>query len=93
MKTLELTKATAPLADYVRHMGKGPMVFTSRHKPIAALILVKNTDLEDLLLSTNPTFMAMIERSRARHKSEGGVSSEEMRRRLGLKSHSGGNGK
>lgn len=93
MKTLELTKATAPLADYVRHMGKGPMVFTSRHKPIAALILVKNTDLEDLLLSANPKFMAMIERSRARHKSEGGISSEEMRRRLGLKSRSGGNGK
>ena len=93
MKTLELTKATAPLADYVRHMGKGPVVFTSRHKPIAALILVKNTDLEDLLLSTNPKFMAMIERSRARHKSEGGISSEEMRHRLGISQKKHANGR
>ena len=91
MKTLELTKATAPLIDYVRHMGKGPVVFTSRHKPIVALILVKDTDLEELLLSTNPKFMAMIERSRARHKAEGGISSDEMRRKLGLKPKAHGN--
>lgn len=93
MKTLELTKATAPLADYVRHMGKGPVVLTSRHKPIAALILVKNADWEELSLSSNPKFMAMIERARARHKVEGGISSEEMRRRLGLKPKAHGDGR
>ena len=41
--------------------------------------------MEDILLSINQKFMAMIERSRARHKAEGGISSEGMRRRLGLK--------
>jgi len=40
--------------------------------------------MEDILLSTHPKCMAMIERSRARHKAEGGISSEEMRRRFGL---------
>ena len=93
MKTLELTKATAPLIDYVRHMGKGPVVFTSRHKPVAALILVKDTDLEDAFLSTNPKFMAMIERSRARHRVEGGIASDEMRRRLGLRPKRRSNGR
>ena len=92
MKTMELTKATAPLNEYVRHMGKGPVVFTSRHKPIAALILVKDTDLEDALLSTNPKFMTMIERSRARLRAEGGITSEGMRRRLGLRPKSRSDG-
>jgi hypothetical protein len=42
-------------------------------------------DREEMVaLSTNPQFMALIERSRARHRAEGGISSEEMRRRLGL---------
>ena len=36
-------------------------------------------------LGNNPKFMGVIERSRARHKAEGGISSAEMRRRLGMK--------
>jgi hypothetical protein len=41
---------------------------------------------ETLKLSTHPKFLALIERSRARQKAEGGISSDEMRRRLGIKS-------
>ena len=93
MKTIELTKATAPLNDYVRRMGKGPVVLTSHRKPVAVLITIKNADLEDIALSTNPKFIAMIERSRARLKAEGGISSEEMRRRLGLKAKGRHNGR
>ena len=84
MKTIELKKATAPLIDYVRHMGRGPVILTFRHKPVAALIIIKHADLEDIALSTNPKFIAMIERSRARQKAEGSISSEEMRKRLGI---------
>ncbi|GFP20502.1 hypothetical protein HKBW3S03_02005, partial [Candidatus Hakubella thermalkaliphila] len=43
-----------------------------------------NADMETVSLSTNPQFLALIERSRARQQAEGGISSEEMRRRLGL---------
>jgi antitoxin (DNA-binding transcriptional repressor) of toxin-antitoxin stability system len=50
--------------------------------PIAALVAVEKADLETLSLSTNPQFLALIERSRARQRAEGGISSEEMRRRL-----------
>ncbi|MBI2460084.1 MAG: hypothetical protein HYV61_00905 [Candidatus Rokubacteria bacterium] len=85
MKTLELAKATAPLADYARDVKKGPVVLTSGGRPVAALVAVENADLETVALSNHPRFLALIERSRARQKSEGGISSEEMRRRLGLK--------
>ena len=46
---------------------------------------IQNADLETVTLSTHPQFLALIERARARQKSKGGVSSAEMRRRLGLK--------
>ena len=41
-----------------------------------------DADIEAVSLSNNPKFIALIERSRARQRSEGGISSEEMRRRL-----------
>ncbi len=85
MKTLEMAKATAPLAEYARDVNREPVILTVRGKPVAALVSVENADLETITLSTHPEFIALIERSRARHKAEGGVSSEEMRRRLGVK--------
>jgi hypothetical protein len=45
-------------------------------------VSIPNADIETVSLSNNPKFIALIERSRARQKSEGGISSEEMRRRL-----------
>ena len=50
----------------------------------AALVAIENTDMETVALSTNPRFMALIERSRTRQKAEGGISSAELRRRLGF---------
>lgn len=41
-------------------------------------------DRETLSLSTNPDFIALLERSRARMKLEGGLTTDEVRRRLGL---------
>jgi hypothetical protein len=41
-------------------------------------------DEETIAVANNPKFLAILERSRARHKVEGGISLEEMRRRLGL---------
>ena len=93
MKTLELGKATAPLAQYVRGIKKGPVIVTARGKPVAALIYITGDDLESAALSTHPKFLAMLEESLARLRAEGGISSEEMRRRLGLKHPSRRNGK
>lgn len=85
MKTLEMAEATAPLAEYARDVSKEPVVLTVGGRPVAALVPIENADLETASLSVHPQFLALIERSRARQKSEGGISSEEMRRRLGLK--------
>ena len=84
MKTLEMVKATAPLAEYAQNVGKEPVILTVRGKPVAALVAVENADWETVTLSTHPQFIALIERSRARQKAAGGISSEEMRRRMGL---------
>ena len=37
-----------------------------------------------ICVATSPRFQAIIERSRERHRREGGISTEEMRRRLGV---------
>ncbi|GFP30124.1 hypothetical protein HKBW3S42_00212 [Candidatus Hakubella thermalkaliphila] len=84
MKTVEMTQATASLAEYARQVGLEPIVVTVKGKPIAAVVAIENADMETVSLSTNPQFLALIERSRARQQAEGGISSEEMRRRLGL---------
>ncbi len=79
-----MAQATQPLAEYAREVGKGPVVLTVAGKPVAALVSIENADMETVTLSTNPKFMALIERSRSRQEQEGGVSSDELRRRLGL---------
>jgi antitoxin (DNA-binding transcriptional repressor) of toxin-antitoxin stability system len=84
MKTLEMAKATAPLAEYVQDLSKEPVILTVGGRPVAALVPIENADLETVTLSTHPQFLALIERSRARQKAEGGLSSAEMRQRLGL---------
>jgi len=82
MKTLELSEATGTLAEYAREVEEGPLVLTIDGSPVAALVSIEPADLETISLSANPRFIALIERSRARQQTEGGISSEEMRRRL-----------
>lgn len=85
MKTIELVNATAPLLEYARGLGEEPLVLTEGGRPVAALVPMEDSDLETLALSTNPQFLSLIERSRARRTKEGGIPAAEMRCRLGLK--------
>jgi antitoxin (DNA-binding transcriptional repressor) of toxin-antitoxin stability system len=82
MKTIEKADATQSLALYAEHAEDFPIVITDHGQPIAALMPVPNADLETVSLSTNPQFLSLIARSRARQDEEGGISSEEMRKRL-----------
>lgn len=82
MKTVEVAKATLPLADYTKEVKKQPVIVTVKGKPVAALVSISNADIETVSLSNNPKFINLIERSRSRQKSEGGISTEEMRYRL-----------
>lgn len=84
MKTLEMAEATGSLAEYARDVDKEPLVLTVGGKPVAALVPVRNADLETATLSTHPQFLRLIERSRSRQREQGGISSTEMRRRLGV---------
>jgi len=82
MKTVEVAKATLPLSDYAKGIKKEPVIITKEGKPVAALVSITNADIETVSLSNNTKFIALIERSRSRQKSEGGISTEEMRRRF-----------
>ena len=82
MRTIELNEATGALGKYAQDAVKEPVVVLDHGKPIAALVAIENADLETVSLSSNPKFLAILERSRARHQAEGGVSAEEMRRRM-----------
>ena len=83
MKTLELEAATAPLSDYAEQARREPLLLTVKGRPVLALSLVgPGTDLENLAVSAHPKFLAVMERSAARHAAEGGLSTEQMRRRL-----------
>ena len=84
MKTIEMTQATDPLAEYAQDVDKEPVIVTVDGRPVAALVPIENADSETVTLSTHPQFLALIERSRARQSIEGGISAQEMHRRLGL---------
>lgn len=84
MKSLGIKQATAPLAEYVRAVGDGPVIVSAKGKPVAALISLENADWETVRLSNHPEFLALIQRSRARQQKDGGISSSELRRRLGI---------
>jgi len=84
MKTVEIDDATKSLGECAQGMGDGPLVVTRNGQPVAVLLPIDNADLETVSLSSNPRFMDLIERSRSRQREEGGLSSGEVRRRLGI---------
>ena len=81
MKVVEKQDATRPLADYAAEIKGGTVVVTDHGRPVAAIVPLENTDLETAVLSTNPQFMSLIERSRAAVRTEGSISAAEMRKR------------
>ena len=82
MKTLDIKSATDTLASYTEDVGREPVVVTKNGKPVATLVSIVNADVETVSLSTNPAFIQLIERSRARHETEGGISPDEMPQKL-----------
>ena len=89
MKTIDVADATDTLSDYAKKGLKEAVVVTRAGKPILAVSPIKKSDWESVALANNPKFLAIIERSRASHKPGTGISTEEMRRRLGLKRRAG----
>lgn len=86
MKTVELAEASASLSDYARRVRKETLLVTRKGKPLATLMAVgAHTDFENLTVTTDPCFMALIERSRRLYPAGTGLSSDELRQQLGIK--------
>ena len=83
MKTIELSKVAA-LLPFLQSGSQEPLFVTRNGKTVAAIIPANEEDAESMLLSINPRFQAILERSQQRLESEGGLTSAEVRERLGL---------
>lgn len=66
------------LAEYAEQIDDRPLIVTVDGKPIAVLIPIGNADMETASLSLNPRFVEMLEESRRRLKTEGGISLEQL---------------
>jgi hypothetical protein len=84
LKTLELTEATGSLPEYVQQARDEPLVLTRAGRAVAAVVRLADEDLESLAVGTHPDFHAIIERSRARYREEGGISLDEIRRKYSV---------
>lgn len=84
MKTLEMSEATGELSSYAEQVREEPVIVTRRGKPVMALVSIENADLETVSLSTDPRFLALIERSRALFPTGEGIPLDEVRRKHGL---------
>jgi hypothetical protein len=82
MKTIEIAEASGPLADSTKGVGSEPLVVTENGTPTAVILPLANTDIETVALSTNPEFLALVERARVRAREEGELSADEIRRRV-----------
>jgi len=85
MKTLDVSKATAPLSQYARALDQEPLVLTDGDQPIAALMPIDDADLETIALGSNSKFLALLEKARAQRRAGAGLTTDEVREKLGLK--------
>jgi len=88
MKTVEMAEATAPLSEYAEqaHREGSAVVVTLHGKPVVTLSAVpRGADWESLAIANHPRFLEIMERSRVAHREQGGISPDEMRRRLGIR--------
>jgi antitoxin (DNA-binding transcriptional repressor) of toxin-antitoxin stability system len=85
MTRVELNEATGSLSEYTRKARKEPVVVTRQGKPVALLRSLTEDEWEDFVVSSDPRFIAMIERSRARHKPGTGIPLADVMRKYGVK--------
>jgi len=86
MRSIDMSKSRRSLASYIRELNRGePLVISKNGKTIAALIPLTDMDWESFAVSTNPTFIKIIEQARKSFKLHGGLSTEEVCQQLGIK--------
>ena len=85
MKSVELKNANAALREYAAELSQGPVVLTRGGKAVAALVRIRQTDLESFLVSESPIFKRIVEKSRASYRRSGGLTRPQMEKRLAKK--------
>ncbi|HUE71526.1 MAG TPA: hypothetical protein VMP01_11640 [Pirellulaceae bacterium] len=83
MKTIDLADVAA-LTPHVAAGAHDPVLVTKDGATIAAVIPVAGDDAEQLLLSLSPQFQQILEQSERALQEEGGLTADEVRKRLGL---------
>ena len=82
MKTIDLEKASKPLSEYTKEIDKEILILKSKDKPVAAIVSLKNVDVESISLSTNPEFLEIIENSRREFTLGKRISFDEMKNEI-----------
>jgi prevent-host-death family protein len=83
MKTIEMADATESLSKYLTEARHETLVVTRKGRPVAALTAIgSQTDLENLAVSNDPAFRALIDRSRRLYPAGSGLTTAEVRRSL-----------
>jgi hypothetical protein len=83
MKSIDLSDVAA-LAPHLLSDAEEPLFLTKDGHTVGAVVPADDGDVESLLLSVNPQFQSVLERSQRRLETEGGLSSNDVRKRLGL---------
>ena len=79
MKTIKLSSASRPLADYAEEFSGEIVLLTKRNKAVAAIVPLKGVTRESIALSGHPGFLRIIARSRAQFERGQTMSLAEMK--------------
>jgi len=82
MKTVRLSNASRPLADYTRELNGEILLVNDAKGPVAAIVPLKAADRESIALSAHPEFLKVIARSRAKFEAGQTLTLEEMRKAI-----------
>jgi antitoxin (DNA-binding transcriptional repressor) of toxin-antitoxin stability system len=80
VKTIKLSQASRPLAEYAADLHGEIIVLTERNRPVAAIVPLKRSDQESVALSGHPEFLALIARSRSEFQRGHTLSLAEMKK-------------
>jgi hypothetical protein len=82
MKCIDLSEVPTVAAHL--QTGAELLFLTKNGHAVGVVVPVTDDDVESMLLGVNPQFQQILERSQQRLDTEGGLSSADVRQRLGL---------
>ncbi|HLX61370.1 MAG TPA: hypothetical protein VKX17_08825 [Planctomycetota bacterium] len=84
MKTIDLAHASNAMEKYIHDSNGETLVFKENGRAVAALSPIDDSDLEDIALSEDPRFLAIMRRADEQIRRGEGIPSEEIMRKYGI---------